>query len=59
VLHQNAMREMMRRHLTYKEAFAMAEISLWDRHRLTDARREDYQQLLVVFGPVIASEARN
>ena len=50
---------MMRRHLAYKEAFAIAEISLWDRQCLSDARREVYQQLLVVCDPVIASEARN
>jgi hypothetical protein len=59
VPHPDAMRKMMRRHLTYKEAFAMTEISLWHRQRLADARREVYQQLLAVFGPVIASEARN
>ena len=59
VLHPNAMREMMCRHLTYKEMFAIAEISPCDRQRLTDARRRVDQQLLVVFSPVIASEARN
>jgi CobQ/CobB/MinD/ParA nucleotide binding domain len=50
VLHQNAMREMLRRHLTYKEALAMPEFSIWDRQRLRDAQRDVNDQLLTIFG---------
>jgi len=49
---------MMRRHLTYKEAFATPEIWLWDRQRLAEARREVNGQLRAIFGsqePLIAS----
>jgi hypothetical protein len=55
VLHLNAMREMTRRHLTYKETLATPEISLWDKQRLLDARREVNQQLVAMFGPIAAS----
>ena len=50
VLHLNAMREMTRRHLTYKEVLASPEFSIWDRQRLRDAQREVYDQLLAMFG---------
>jgi len=50
VLHLNAMREMTRRHLTYKEALASPEFSIWDRQRLRDAQREVNNQLSVIFG---------
>src|SRR6266403_951188 len=36
VLHLNAMREMTRRHLTYREVLASPEFSIWDRQRLRD-----------------------
>ena len=55
VLHLNAVGEMTRRNLTYQEAMLTAEISLWDRQRLADARREVYQQLTGIFGPAVAS----
>jgi hypothetical protein len=57
-LHLNAMREMTRRYLTYREALASPEFSLWDKMRLKDAQREVNEQLLAVFGregPVAAS----
>lgn len=50
MLHLKALQEMTRRHLTYKEAMATAELSLWDRQRLAEARREVYQQLSAIFG---------
>jgi hypothetical protein len=50
VLHLNAVREMTRRHLTYKEVLASPEFSIWDRQRLRDAQREVYDQLLQMFG---------
>ena len=50
VLHLNAMREMTRRHLTYKEVLASPEFSIWDRQRLRDAQREVNDQLLAIFG---------
>ena len=50
VLHLNAMREMTRRHLTYQEALASPEFSLWDRQRLGDAQREVNEQLVAIFG---------
>ncbi len=58
ILHLKAVGEMMRRHLTYKEAFATPEIWLWDRQRLAEARREVNGQLRAIFGsqePLIAS----
>jgi hypothetical protein len=48
-LHLKAVGEMMRRHLTYKEAMATAEFWLWDRQRLAEARREINDQLHVIF----------
>jgi hypothetical protein len=57
ILHLKAVGEMMRRHLTYKEAFATPEIWLWDRQRLAEARREVNGQLRAIFGseePLIA-----
>jgi len=50
ILHLKAVGEMMRRHLTYKEAFATPEIWLWDRQRLAEARREVNGQLRAIFG---------
>jgi hypothetical protein len=50
VLHLNAMREMTRRHLTYREVLASPEFSIWDRQRLRDAQREVNEQLLAIFG---------
>jgi hypothetical protein len=50
VLHLNAVREMTRRHLTYKEVLASPEFSIWDRQRLRDAQREVYDQLHAMFG---------
>jgi hypothetical protein len=50
ILHLKAVGEMMRRHLTYKEAFATPEIWLWDRQRLAEARREVNSQLRTIFG---------
>jgi heme-degrading monooxygenase HmoA len=50
ILHLKAVGEMMRRHLTYKEAFATPEIWLWDRERLAEARREVNSQLRAIFG---------
>jgi hypothetical protein len=50
ILHLKAVGEMMRRHLTYKEAFATPEMWLWDRQRLAEARREVNSQLRVIFG---------
>jgi len=35
------------------------ESSLWDRQRLGDAQPEANEQLVAIFGPVIASEVRN
>jgi hypothetical protein len=52
MLHLNAMREMTRRFLTYKEALASPEFSLWDRQRLKDAQREVNDQLFAIFGRV-------
>jgi len=59
VLHLRAIGEMTRRHLTYKETVGCPEISLWDKQRLKDAQREVNQQLFAVFGPVVASVARD
>ena len=50
VLHLNAMREMTRRHLTYREVLASPEFSIWDRQRLKDAQRDVNDQLLAIFG---------
>jgi hypothetical protein len=50
VLHLNAMREMTRRHLTYREVLASPEFTIWDRQRLRDAQREVYDQLIAIFG---------
>jgi len=50
MLHLKALQEMTRRHLTYKEAMATAQFSLWDRQRLAEARREVYQQLSAICG---------
>ena len=50
MLHLKALQEMTRRHLTYKEAMATAQFSLWDRQRLAEARREVNQQLSAIFG---------
>lgn len=54
VLHQRAIREMTRRNLTYKETLATPEISLWDKQRLWEARREVNDQLAALFGGVVA-----
>jgi hypothetical protein len=59
VLHLNAVREMTRRNLTYKETLATPEISLWDKQRLWDARREVNQQLGAIFGAAVASAVGN
>jgi CobQ/CobB/MinD/ParA nucleotide binding domain len=62
MLHLKALQEMMRRHLTYKEAMATAQFSLWDRQRLAEARREVNQQLLAIFAreePVAAPMGEN
>jgi len=57
VLHLNAMREMTRRHLTYREVLASPEFSIWDRQRLRDAQREVYDQLIEIFGSEAPSPA--
>ena len=49
-LHLKALQEMTRRHLTYKEAMATSQFSLWDRQRLAGAWREVSGQLSVIFG---------
>lgn len=54
VLQQRAFREMTRRCLTYKETLATPEISLWDKQRLWEARREVNDQLTILFGGVVA-----
>jgi len=59
VLHLNAVREMTRRNLTYKETLATPEISLWDKQRLWEARREVNQQLVAIFGAAVASAVGN
>ena len=54
--------DVARHHLTYKEALASPEFSLWDRQRLRDARREVNGQPLAIFGcegPVAASIGAN
>jgi hypothetical protein len=50
MLHLKALQEMTRLHLTYKEAMATPQFSLWDRQRLAQARREVNQQLSAIFG---------
>ena len=50
MVHQMGMRQMTSRYLTYKEAMGVAAISLWDRQRFAQTRREIYGQLLTVLG---------
>jgi len=57
VLNLNALREMTRRHLTYREAMATAEFSLWDRQRLIEVQREINNELIAIFGCVEAVAA--
>jgi hypothetical protein len=49
-VHQMGMRQMTSRYLTYKEAMGVAAISLWDRQRFAQTRREIYGQLLAALG---------
>ena len=56
-LHINAIREMTRRHLTFREAIASAEFWLLDKQRLADARREVREQLDAISGETSVANA--